>query len=206
MVLWSYMTEFCPRSADIQLRTDYQPADAATVEIIIDFLDYVINLQNSGRSASLTEQKFSEWFESSMLVSNSSKDIIMSEMRMAIRRTDERDRVLGGETYTVLMNWSARNESDLIDNSYTKSYVLMRPHSYKVDDATFLHCYQQSPFIRLENGALPDINTIHSSYHDIDRLLENNFLSWQRGTQYDAEQLFDEITLFNTMLSTREAR
>ena len=208
MVLWSYMTEFCPRPADIGLREEYQPADATTVEIITDYLDHIIDLQENGRSATSHENKFSEWFETNMLIGDlaNRNDSMMSEMRIAIRRTDERDTVLGGETYTVLMSWAASSETELIDNGYTKTFVLMRPHSDTVDEATFLHCYQQSAFIRTENGTLPEVDTIQSSYHEVDRLLENSFLRWQRGSQYDAEQLFDELTLFNTMLSSREAR
>lgn len=202
------MTEFCPRPADIALREEYHPADAVTVEIIIDYLDHIIDLQECGRSAASHENKFSEWFETNMLIGDlaSNNDSIMSEMRIAIRRTDERDAVLGGETYTVLMSWAASHEKELTDNGYTKTYVLMRPHSYAVDDATFLHCYQQSAFIRTENGTIPEIGSIDSSYHEVDMLLENSFLRWQRGSQYDAEQLFYELTLFDTMLSTKEAR
>lgn len=208
MVLWSYMTEFCQRPADIELREEYQPSDAVTIEIIIDYLDHIIDLQECGRSAASNENKFSEWFATNMLIGelSSKNDSVISEMRIAVRRTDERDTDLGGETYIVLMSWAASNAKELTDNGYAKTYVLMRPHSYAVDDATFLYCYQQSAFIRNKNGTIPEIGTIDSSYHDIDKLLENSFLCWQRGSQYDAEQLFDELTLFDNMLSTKEAR
>lgn len=196
------MSEFCPDLSDIAQREDYAPADSVAVEIIIDYLDHIINLQNRGRSASTSDEKFSEWFETEMLLSDSTirNDAMMSEMRIAIRRTDDKNYRLGGETYTVLIDWRSPKQEDLIDNSYTRSYVFMRPHSYDYDESTMMMCYQQSNFIVLPNGELPEVSTIDSSYHEVDTMLEKSFLRWQRGSQYDAEKLFDELALFNDML------
>ena len=100
------MSEFCPSLSDIAQREDYAPADSATVEIIIDYLDHIINLQNCGRSAFSSDEKFSEWFETEMLLSDSTvrTDALMSEMRIAIRRTDDKDYKLGdnGGLYLVV--------------------------------------------------------------------------------------------------------
>mgnify|MGYP006275273627 FL=1 len=196
------MSEFCPSLSDIAQREDYAPADSATVEIIIDYLDHIINMQNCGRSAFSSDEKFSEWFETEMLLSDSTvrTDALMSEMRIAIRRTDDKDYKLGGETYTVLMDWRCPNQNEIIDNSYTRAYVFMRPHSYAYDESTMMMCYQQSNFITLPNGEMPEVGNIDSSYHEVDLMLEKSFLRWQRGSQYDAEKLFDELTLFNDML------
>ncbi len=200
------MSEFLSATAEMQTRreADYAPIDRDTAEILSEYLDEIIAMQESGRSASSTENAFNEWFESSVLLADADLDYAYlwppTEQRIMLRRICETGEHALGETYQIIMEWSVHRD-DLIDPTYSKAYELMVPRDDS-EDPKLLMCLQQSTFIRLANGADLTVAVNNSSYHEIDVLLNESFYSkLAMGTQYDAEKLFDELTLFGNMLA-----
>lgn len=119
-----------------------------------------------------------------------------------VRRTRETGAHALSETYQLVVEWFV-GRTDVIDPSYTKSYVLMIPNDAS-EDPKLLMCQQQSVFVESANGSELTVGVNDSSYHEADVLLQRSFYDGMTmATQYDAERLFDDLSIFDAMLSVR---
>lgn len=204
----SNMGEFAPAvSPEIQLQRsqEYAPIDWDAAEILSGHIDYIIDLEGGCRSIATTSDKFSEWYEATTLLSDTNRDIAymwpLTQLGLSVRRTNERDPVNGGETYTTVLEWQVHNDA-LVDAGIVRSYVLMKPHDQMADEPKLVWCQQQSNFAgKAAFGPEVTIDTIDSEFHTVDKLLNRNFICWQKGYQYDAEQFLNELTMFSDMLT-----
>lgn len=194
-------------AAEVQAarESDYAPMDRETAELLAEYLDQIIDFQLEQRSAVCSEESFDEWFETSVLLADMNKDMYYiwppTQQRLMLRRTHERGVSALGETYNVIMEWRVLNEY-LTDPAYSKNYVLFLPLGHDAEVPKLLTCHQQSSFIESPNGAELTVAVNESSYHEIDVALRRGFYDGMTmGTQYDAENFFDELTLFGDMLS-----
>lgn len=196
------MSELNPSFAEFRdsRQDDYLPIDIDTAQVLAGYLDNIIDANPTNRSAVSGEHEFKEWTEKSVEYAQILNDVIYHmptvQHRMMLRRTIETSDDALGETYQIIIEWSV-SRTDLVDNGYTKSYVLMIPNDVESEAPKLLTCHQQSAFIGTQGNRIPNVGTINSSYHEADLLLDKSFYTRHTvGTVYDANELFDELQIF----------
>ncbi|MEO8863002.1 MAG: hypothetical protein ABI354_01635 [Candidatus Saccharimonadales bacterium] len=194
---------------------DYGLIDRDTAECLRDYLDEIIDSGNGGEGAyrhTNTEVLTSDWREIDGILADIRPFVLyplaLSSIRFDIRRDifkseGSRPSPEEGDAYTIILERLFHRNGITEDDSYSKTFKLVVPKDPTVEDAGLMFCFEPSLITSSVDGQPADIDTVVSSFREVDVKLHNSFYEWQRGTTYDAEQLFDELMLVEAEASSR---
>lgn len=197
------MTNFLAVSPDMQQQRDidYAVMGVHAAACLAESLDYIIDNSQRGRSAAYGAAQDSEWYESEVLLGAvrrppDGQDWAWppSTLRIQVRRDTLKTGDQPGDKYTVLLEWLT-HRGDLEDPGFTRAYLLKVPKGTGAPAPELLLCYQPSVVKEATDGQPPKIDNIVSLHPEADIQLNTDFYNWEQGTEYDAEKLFDELSV-----------
>lgn len=177
----------------------YAPIDHDTASILSEYIDDIISAKLDDRSALCSAAVVNEWFEAEVLTAGDSGEIAYVRplrLRITVNRTHERGEQAYGELYNMAMEWSTL-KGGLVNSGYMQHYALILPNDSEQEGPLLLVGQQQLDLLEGVSDAQIAQGAAGSNFPEANLLLKNNsfYDDMSLGTQYDAEQLFEELSL-----------
>lgn len=201
------MTEFHADSEPVRQQREikYDLIDWETAVVLADYIDQIVDMSQSGRSAISRNEQTSEWVEiEGKLPINTECESVIWTQRMSVRRDILVDKSYDDQ-YTIIMNWECTGVT-LLDPNIIKIYYLTVGENKAFSDPTLKICYQPTTTEQSINREENHYGNNESMYHTADRIINRNTYRIQTGYQYDVDLLFDELIEIERILISNQQK